>query len=203
MADRWLLPLATSKEAGVELGASSHNSFGIPSINVDFTREITLWKEQEARVCGCARWVDVVAMVDELPFPDSNFNFLLNSHVFEHQPNPIKCLLEWWRVVRPDGIIYSVIPRRDTTPEDAAKPLTTLEHQIEDYDLGHTPETHPIGGEFDEQWGHLHRYDVDSYKSLVGLVNHVYGKPILEIVETVYADDKVGNGSVFVHRVIK
>ncbi len=202
MADKWLLPLAGLREFGVELGASAHNSFGIPSINVDYTREITTWKESEAKICGCARWVDVVAMVDDLPFLDSSFRFLLNSHVFEHQANPIKCLLEWWRVVEPDGIIYSVIPCRDTTPADASKPLTTLEHQIEDYRIGHTPETHPIDGDFDEKWGHIHRYDIESYKSLIKLVNDMFDG-ILQIVDVAEKDDKVGNGFTVVHKVIK
>lgn len=202
MADKWLMPLALTKESGIEIAASAHNSFGIPSLNVDFTNEVTMWTEEQVHMCGHVRTVDIVAWADDLPFPDSYFNFILNSHLFEHQCNPIKCLLEWWRVVRNDGIIFSIIPHRDAHHLDATRPLTTLDHQLDDYLTNQTTETHPIPGEF-EKYGHYHVYDIESYKSLVGLVNHIVGKSILEIIEVAETDDKAINGYTFVHRVLK
>jgi SAM-dependent methyltransferase len=202
MADRWLIPRVGS---GIEIGGSAHNSFGIPCANVDFTKEETIWKEEEMRICGHARQVDVVAFADALPFEDSSRSFVLNSHVFEHQPNPIKCLLEWARVVVPDGLIYSIIPHRDAVQADARLPLSSLTHQVRDYELEEDTSTHPVA-EGHGQYGHYHRYTLSSYLYLVLLINQTFGLArgiSLQIVDRAATDDKVSNGFVVVHKVIK
>ncbi len=204
LANRWLLPLAKAGGRGVEIGGSAHNDFLIPNtINVDFTDSLdTIYKKDEIRLCGRAMVVDVVAFGDSLPFADSRFDFLINSHVFEHQPNPLKCLLEWCRVVRPGGIVFSVVPHRNALAADAALPLTTLAHQVRDFIRGETTETHPVedgSGKF----GHYHRYSFDSYAELISFFNGVFSPTKLEILESLVVDDRVGNGYSFVKRVEK
>ncbi len=204
LANRWLLPLAKVGGRGVEIGGSAHNDFLIPNtINVDYDDSLdTIYKKEEIRLCGRAMPVDVVAFGDDLPFEDSSFDFLINSHVFEHQPNPLKCLLEWCRVVRPGGIIFSVVPHRNALEADAVLPLTTIAHQIHDFVKGETTETHPVedgSGKF----GHYHRYSLESYMELVSFFSEIFSPINLEILEYLNVDDRVGNGYSFVQRVEK
>lgn len=74
------------------------------------------------------------------------YDFLLSSHTIEHTANPIKALREWVRVVKEGGILVLLVPHRDGT-FDHRRPVTTLEHLIEDSerntgedDLTHLPE---------------------------------------------------------------
>jgi SAM-dependent methyltransferase len=203
MADRWLLPLGGN---GVEIGASAHNSFGFPFVNVDYSDDMdNIFKKEEVRICGHARRVDYVAFADELPFSGNTFDCLLNSHVFEHLANPVRALLEWIRVVRHEGIIYSILPHRDITSEDARLPLTTIRHQFDDFYRDEDAETHPLR-EGHGKYGHYHAYTIETYISLIHAINIVFGGSgnfHLDVVDRANHDDKVGNGFVVVKRVVK
>jgi ubiquinone/menaquinone biosynthesis C-methylase UbiE len=202
-ADKWLLPLA-EKGKGIEIGGSAHNDFFIPGcLNVDYTDDMsTIFKQEEVRLCGRAKPVDIVNFADSLSFDDSDVSFIINSHVFEHQVNPIKTLLEWHRVIHNEGIIFSIIPKRDALKSDAGLPITSLYHQIFDWYQNQTYETHVIS-EGNAKYGHYHIYSVESYIELIDFFNDMNPSDRLEIVEIMETDDKVGNGSIFVHRVIK
>jgi SAM-dependent methyltransferase len=58
-------------------------------------------------------------------------DFLIASHVLEHSPNPIKALETWWRVLRPGGVLFLVVPIYDRC-FDRGRKLTSLEHMIDD-----------------------------------------------------------------------
>lgn len=73
----------------------------------------------------------------ELPFHDHSLDYVLASHVLEHVANPVAALAEWYRVVRPGGIIYLIVPDRRTTWEHA-RPLTPVVHLLEDFTRGTT-----------------------------------------------------------------
>jgi predicted SAM-dependent methyltransferase len=45
-----------------------------------------------------------------LPFADAQFDFLYASHVLEHFENAAEVLLEWLRVVKPNGYVYFAVP---------------------------------------------------------------------------------------------
>lgn len=203
MADRWLLPFG---DQGIEIGASAHNAFGLPFINVDYSDDMdNIFKREEVRICGHARRVDYVAFGDKLPFSGNTFDCLLNSHVFEHVANSIKTLIEWVRVVRHEGIIYSILPHRDITPQDACLPLTTIKHQVDDYYADADAETHPLR-DGHGKYGHYHAYTIETYINLIHAVNLVFGEAMgfrLDVVDRADHDDKVGNGFVVVKRVIK
>ena len=64
---------------------------------------------------------------------DGAYDFLLSSHMIEHTANPIKALKEWTRVVKTGGHLILVIPYKDGT-FDHKRPITTLEHIIQDYE---------------------------------------------------------------------
>jgi len=73
----------------------------------------------------------------ELPFRDNSLDYVATSHVLEHVANPVLALREWYRVLRPGGIIYLLVPDRRYT-WDHARPLTTVEHMLGDYERGTT-----------------------------------------------------------------
>jgi len=64
---------------------------------------------------------------------DASYDFLLSSHCIEHMANPLKGLAEWIRVLKQDGLLVLVVPHKDGT-FDHRRPVTTLEHLIQDFD---------------------------------------------------------------------
>lgn len=102
--------------AGLEIGASFHNPFGLKTKNVDFTDSSeTVFKREEIGKTGEYVKVDIVASGDEIPVSDESKDFVVSSHVLEHFPDPIKALKEWHRVIRPGGYIFMIIPHKDRT----------------------------------------------------------------------------------------
>lgn len=198
----WLDQIDQNK-IGIEIGGSAHNHFGLKNcLNLDYTSDMdTIFKQEEIRLCGQARPVDIVAFADEIPSETSSYGYLLNSHVFEHQPNPLRTLKEWHRVVEPGGLIISIIPKRDALPQDACLPVATIDHQVVDYINNSNHDSHEILPGH-SRYGHYHIYSYESYFMLVDKFNEIFGKS-LEIIDSLETDDKVGNGSLFVHRVLK
>jgi SAM-dependent methyltransferase len=77
-----------------------------------------------------------IAEATQLTFAASDsYDFVLSSHMLEHSANPVKALLELKRIVKPDGSLLIVLPHRDAT-FDHRRPVTTLEHLLEDFDHG-------------------------------------------------------------------
>lgn len=72
-----------------------------------------------------------------LPFHDHSLDYVIASHVLEHVANPIAALAEWYRVVRPGGVIYFVVPNRRAT-WDRTRELTPVEHLLADFVRGTT-----------------------------------------------------------------
>jgi SAM-dependent methyltransferase len=72
-----------------------------------------------------------------LPFHDNSLDYVASSHVLEHVANPVAALAEWYRVLRPGGIIYLVVPDRRCA-WDHARPLTTVEHMLSDFERSTT-----------------------------------------------------------------
>jgi SAM-dependent methyltransferase len=74
---------------------------------------------------------------------DGAYDFFLSCHCLEHCANPIKALKEWQRVVHPGGAIIVILPHFRHT-FDHRRPLTSLEHMLEDSrrDVGEDDKTH-------------------------------------------------------------
>jgi SAM-dependent methyltransferase len=77
---------------------------------------------------------------------DQSYDFVLSSHNLEHFANPVKALVEWKRVLRPDGSLVLVLPDYRRTFDHRRQP-TAVEHMMEDFrrgagedDLTHLPE---------------------------------------------------------------
>jgi len=78
--------------------------------------------------------------------PNASYGAVLASHCLEHIANPLRALYEWKRVLTGDGLLLLLLPHKDGT-FDWRRPVTRLEHMIQDYerktteeDLTHIPE---------------------------------------------------------------
>ena len=54
--------------------------------------------------------VDIVCDIADLPFLDNSVDVVFNSAVLEHLPNPKKVVDEIYRVLKPNGVIYTAFP---------------------------------------------------------------------------------------------
>jgi SAM-dependent methyltransferase len=74
---------------------------------------------------------------------DGTYDFVLSSHSLEHSANPVKCLAEWIRVLRPGGAMLLILPDARFT-FDHRRPVTSFEHLLDDYrsDKGEDDLTH-------------------------------------------------------------
>ena len=107
---------------GVEIGAFQTPIPGISPVYVDRFSEY-------ANQPTLAEYFGDAA---DLPFVDSSLNYVATSHVIEHVANPLSAFLEWYRVLKNDGVIYMVVPSRLFT-FDRLRPLTAVEHIIDDF----------------------------------------------------------------------
>jgi len=54
--------------------------------------------------------VDVVSDIENLPFKDSSIDVIFNIAVLEHVHNPQKVVDEIYRVLKPEGLVYTAFP---------------------------------------------------------------------------------------------
>ena len=170
---------------GLEIGGSAHNPFGLRTRNVDYTDDMTTsFKLDEARLCGRALPVDIVSPGDRLPFPDASVDFVISSHVLEHFFDPIGALKEWYRVVRPKGFIFAIVPHKERT-FDKERPRTGLVELIARH------ERRLQVAEGADLHGH---HSVWITEDVVELIRYL-GWTLVAVQDR---DDKVGNGFTFV-----
>lgn len=125
---QWLAPLEAVGGLGVEVGAGHAPIPGIWPLYVDCFKEFGFERCQ----------ADYYGHASLLPFHDHSLAYVASSHVLEHVANPVAALAEWYRVVQPGGLIYLVVPDRRHM-WDHTRPLTPVEHFLEDFARGTTP----------------------------------------------------------------
>lgn len=64
---------------------------------------------------------------------DNTYDFVLSCNNLEHIANPIKCLLEWKRVIKSGGCIILILPRKESN-FDHKRPITSFEHLKKDFE---------------------------------------------------------------------
>ena len=81
-----------------------------------------------------------------IELPSSTYDFILSCHALEHIANPIKALKNWIGTLKDDGKLVLIVPHKNGA-FDHKRPITTLEHLLDDYendvdedDLTHLPE---------------------------------------------------------------
>lgn len=147
LAQQWL------QGRGVELGRGAHNPLApadcisvAPCDGVDFldARDLIDYQvyaaEQERYGKGVAK-VDVVAEATALPFAAGELDYVASSHVLEHLPDMFSAWLEWGRVLRPGGISFMIVPKRDAMVEDSLRPLTGLQAHVDAFCQRLTPQS--------------------------------------------------------------
>jgi SAM-dependent methyltransferase len=187
---------------GLEIGAATHNPFGLNTRNVapqeDYehyaTAQQQLMDEQPAHV-------DIWATAEAIPVPSDSEDFILSSHVVEHLPNIISAFLEWNRIARASGIVFMIVPVRGALPADANRPYTSLEHIIDDYRQQTNVDTHPIDGVPGGRFGHYHVLTPDLLIAAVRWMNRE-GLTCWQLVGREDTDTKVGNGFTLAFRVL-
>lgn len=169
---------------GLEVGGSSHNPFGLNTRNVDYTTEETRYKKLETKLRGETLPIDIIASGDNVPLPDGSQDFVVNSHVLEHFSDPIKALIEWYRLIRPGGYIFMIVPHKERT-FDRELPRTTLQELIDRHE----------GKIFAKPNANDH-YSVWVTEDIVELIRYL-GWNIVDVQDV---DDKAGNGFTVVVR---
>lgn len=177
LADQYLRGLK-----GLEVGASAHNSYYLDTINVDFTNEFTVYKQEEVNMCGKYAPVDIVADAKEIPVDNESFDFVISSHMLEHHWDPISVVIEWARIAK--QYIFITVPRKDLT-FDKDKPVTPVHDLVRRY----TGALEKLQTEIaDDHWS---IWDVNEFRNFVGYMCALCN---LEVVAFQEIDDKVGNG---------
>lgn len=186
---------------GIEIGGSAQNSFQLDTINVDWTADPdTACKREEIKQCGRCLKVDVVADGAALPFENGQWDFVVTSHCLEHNFDTIGAFKEWLRVVKPGGIVFTIFPHPDRTPDKGRK-RTTLNELI-DRHSGKIPlpsKRNPEWAEWALEKGNYYdaHHTVWNLEDAIECVKHIGG---CELIATQDPDDKVGNGFTFVVR---
>jgi SAM-dependent methyltransferase len=75
-----------------------------------------------------------------------SYDFVISSNCLEHIANPLKAIKEWVRVVKHEGLLLLVLPKKNSN-FDHNREITKFRHLLEDfesdvseYDLTHLPE---------------------------------------------------------------
>ncbi|MEZ4754954.1 MAG: methyltransferase domain-containing protein [Bdellovibrionota bacterium] len=66
---------------------------------------------------------------------DNSQDFIIANHFIEHCLNPIQTIENHLRKLNEGGILFYTVPHRDNT-FDSNRPLTSVEHLVQDYDCG-------------------------------------------------------------------
>jgi SAM-dependent methyltransferase len=65
--------------------------------------------------------------------PSKEYDFCISSNVFEHIANPLKAFSEWLRILKDDGLLLIVVPKKEAN-FDHNRPTTSFDHLKNDYD---------------------------------------------------------------------
>ncbi len=178
---------------GIEIGAAAHNPFNLKDcINVAPKEDESFYRQSQMDMCDEAAKIDLYGYANDIPVEDNSYDYVISSHVLEHVPDAIGAFLEWDRVVRNNGTIFMIVPKRNALKSDIGRPLSC----IGDFVAAHKKET--------AMWANSHVwvFSLNVLTELIGFCNREYGIK-WEIIETEETDSKVGNGHTVVCRVHK
>lgn len=179
---------------GIELGAAAHNPFGlIDCINIAPRDDFEFFKKAQIETCGEYANVSLWGDAQHLPVESDGYDYIISSHVVEHIPDLIGAFFEWNRVVKDNGIIFMIFPKRDALESDIPLPIST----IDDFEFGHKLPERTLNKDL-----HVWRFTLETMINLINHVNETYGLCFM-VIETEETDSKVGNGHTVVIRVRK
>jgi SAM-dependent methyltransferase len=124
---------------GIEIGAL-HNPLPAPrSARIRYVDRLPVTElrahypelEQEPLVA-----VDILDDGERLAtIADSTLDFVVANHFIEHTQDPLRTLLNAFRVLRPGGVLYLAVPDKRYT-FDSDRPVTQFEHLLRDFNEG-------------------------------------------------------------------
>ena len=89
------------KGKGIEIGSGGKPLPRLNSLQVDLVDDYNGFKYH----------VDYLAAADDLSFAENgSFDYIIHSNMLEHLANPVKALIEWHRIIKPNGILYMIVP---------------------------------------------------------------------------------------------
>lgn len=190
---------------GIELGASSHNSFHLEgSINVAPADDEELWRGEQIKMNSKYAVVDLYGEANNIPLPDNSQDYVISSHSMEHVPDLVGAFIEIARVLKDGGILFMIVPKRGARAEDADRPISTPEDFAKAYNEKWTPDTVPeevtkaAGGRRQHYWV----FSLESLKEvLLWSTGADYGG--WDIIAEEQSDSKAGNGHTLVARLRK
>jgi len=65
---------------GLEIGASSHNPYGVDSQNVAPKNKARRYAQEQINMCGEAAKIDIDGYAHKIPVEDNSVDFVLSSH---------------------------------------------------------------------------------------------------------------------------
>lgn len=133
-------------------------------------------------------WCDAT---DLAIFSDSSYDLALSSDNLEHIANPIRALVEWRRVIKPNGYIFLVLPRKESN-FDHQRPHTSFEHILSDYtnnvdehDLTHLDEILRLHDLERDPWAkpyeHFEQRSKDNFNNRC-LHHHVFNTKLIQCI---------------------
>jgi len=137
--DRDVIAAAYLHGAGLEIGAL-HNPLPVPKLaHVKYVDRLSvedLRNQYPELASEPLVHVDIVDNGEELAtIPDASQDFVIANHFLEHCQNPIRALLNHFRVLKPDGILYLALPDKRYS-FDSERPCTALDHLWRDFQEG-------------------------------------------------------------------
>ena len=176
--------------SGIEIGAAAHNPFGLKiCLNVAPDYDFEFFKQSQIELCGEYYKIDIVGTASSIPVESNKFDYVVSSHVIEHVSDPIQAFCEWNRILKPNGIIFMIFPKRNALPSDVGRPLSEIADFVKSWN----------GKVFSEESGHIWVFSLQSMIDLIEYCNKTY-KLCWEIIEAQETDDKVMNGHTIVCR---
>lgn len=192
---------------GLEIGPAAHNPFGLNTRTVSLTRELDAHdygdsERAQLDMCGRVTPIDIPADAARIPVAADSEDFIIHSHVWEHLPNPLMALEEWVRIVKPNGVIFVIVPKRDAALADQERPLTGFAELLDHYCKRTTyedrmPEMKGIPR------GHYTVFSPELLREIGTWFNQSHHRAQLDELAFQETDDKVGNGHTVVWRVRK
>jgi predicted SAM-dependent methyltransferase len=126
--------------SGIEIGAA-HAPVPVPStVHVRYVDRYSLDELRRLHpelVRSQTVPVDIIGDVEHLTaLPDQSEDFVIANHVIEHCEDPIGTIKGFCRLLRPDGVVFLAVPDRRESTIDHHRPLTTIDHLVQDHELG-------------------------------------------------------------------
>lgn len=130
--------------SGIEIGGPSFIFrtifpiyFSIKNLDCVNFSENTKWEGQIKEGKNFYKWggkkgYQYIREASNLKGIEKKYDFLISSNCLEHIANPIRALLEWITVIKPNGYIFLCIPKKESN-FDNRRPVTSFNHLLEDY----------------------------------------------------------------------